>query len=66
MKEPSVLTFSPGEGDRLASANGSTVALWDLDRSGLTMHHHNVRLQDNIEAVSPRRPWRPGRAARSR
>ncbi|MGW4434962.1 toll/interleukin-1 receptor domain-containing protein, partial [Streptomyces sp. NPDC004596] len=53
VKEPSVLTFSPGNGDRLASANGSTVALWDLDRSGLTMHHHNITMQDSTEAVSP-------------
>lgn len=53
VKEPSVLAFSPGKGDRLASANGSTVALWDLDRSGLTMHHHNVTMQDGTEAVFP-------------
>ncbi|MEU3290548.1 toll/interleukin-1 receptor domain-containing protein [Streptomyces longwoodensis] len=53
VKEPSVLTFSPGSGDRLASANGRTVALWDLNRSGLTMHHHNVTMQDSTEAVSP-------------
>ncbi|WP_247612960.1 toll/interleukin-1 receptor domain-containing protein [Streptomyces galbus] len=53
VKEPSVLTFSPGAGDRLASANGNTVALWDLGRAGLTMHHHNVTVQDSTEAVSP-------------
>lgn len=53
VKEPSVLTFSPGDGDRLASASGSTVALWDLDRSGLTMHHHDITMQDTTEAVSP-------------
>ncbi|MFE0927047.1 toll/interleukin-1 receptor domain-containing protein [Streptomyces mutabilis] len=44
VEAPAVLTFSPGAGDRLASADGRTVALWSLDRPGPTAHPSGVAL----------------------
>ncbi len=52
VREPSVLTFSPGEGDRLASAHGNTVALWNMHSGGPTMHRYGTKVVDGEEAVS--------------
>ncbi|MFJ2202861.1 PQQ-binding-like beta-propeller repeat protein [Streptomyces violaceusniger] len=46
VKAPSELAFSPGKGDRLASADGNTIALWALGKAGLTMHRHSVKIPD--------------------
>ncbi|WP_405735578.1 TIR domain-containing protein [Streptomyces sp. NBC_00028] len=43
---PTVLAFSPGQGDRLVSADGATVALWDLDRPGATASRPGVEVPD--------------------
>ncbi|MEU9351630.1 TIR domain-containing protein [Streptomyces griseoloalbus] len=54
VEAPSVLTFSPGEGDRLASADGRTVALWSLDRPGPTAHPSGLSLtRDTVHALQP-------------
>ncbi|PBC81233.1 WD40 repeat [Streptomyces sp. 2224.1] len=46
VKAPSVLAFSPGEGDRLASADGNTIALWALGKAAPTMHRHHAKVPD--------------------
>ncbi|MGC0410293.1 WD40 repeat protein [Streptomyces sp. SAI-195] len=46
VEAPSLLAFSPGEGDRPASADGSTVALWSLTERAPTMHRHSVSVPD--------------------
>ncbi|GAA2589339.1 MULTISPECIES: toll/interleukin-1 receptor domain-containing protein [Streptomyces] len=46
IEAPSVLTFSPGDGDRLASANGDTVALWELNDPGPTAHSPGIAVPD--------------------
>jgi WD40 repeat protein len=46
---PSVLAFSAGKGDRLASAEGATVALWDLSKTAPgapTLHRAGVSVPD--------------------
>ncbi|MFI8303841.1 toll/interleukin-1 receptor domain-containing protein [Streptomyces sp. NPDC085927] len=54
VEAPSVLTFSPGEGNRLASADGDTVALWSLERPGPTAHRFGLPL--TRVAVHARQP----------
>ncbi|MEU6374384.1 TIR domain-containing protein [Streptomyces sp. NPDC046909] len=49
---PSVLAFSPGAGDRLASADSATVALWDLDKTAPaapTLHRHGVSVPNTTK-----------------
>ncbi|MBQ0984693.1 TIR domain-containing protein [Streptomyces sp. F63] len=53
VETPSVLAFSPGAGDRLASAGGSTVALWNLaGKTAPTMHRLGVRVPDGATVPS--------------
>ncbi|MFF9329642.1 toll/interleukin-1 receptor domain-containing protein [Streptomyces sp. NPDC014776] len=50
----SLLSFSPGPGDRLVSAAGSTVALWLLDVPGPTAHRSGISVPDDtIPATQP-------------
>lgn len=46
VETPSVLAFSPGAGDRLASADGGTIALWSLGKTAPTMHRLGVSVPD--------------------
>ncbi|MER8070739.1 TIR domain-containing protein [Streptomyces sp. NPDC094034] len=46
IEAPTVLAFSPGTGDRLASADGSTVALWSLGKTAPTMHRPGISVPD--------------------
>ncbi|WP_185832670.1 toll/interleukin-1 receptor domain-containing protein [Streptomyces sp. WAC 04229] len=52
VKAPSVLTFSPGDGDRLASATGNTVALWELNDPGPTAHSSGIAVPDTTTIPS--------------
>lgn len=52
VETPSVLAFSPGAGDRLASANGTTVALWSLGKTAPTMHRLGVSVPDGASVPS--------------
>ncbi|MFJ5264415.1 toll/interleukin-1 receptor domain-containing protein [Streptomyces sp. NPDC088387] len=47
VEAPSVMTFSPGPGDRLVSADGSTVALWSLGTPGPTAQRPGVAVPDD-------------------
>ncbi|MFJ4526334.1 toll/interleukin-1 receptor domain-containing protein [Streptomyces sp. NPDC088810] len=53
VRAPSLLAFSPGSGERLASASGSTVALWDLGKAGPTLHRHGARIVDGATVEYP-------------
>ncbi|MGV9252822.1 WD40 repeat domain-containing protein [Streptomyces sp. NPDC003697] len=53
MRAPTLLTFSPGAGERLASASGSTVALWDLGKAGPTLHRYGAKIVDGATAENP-------------
>lgn len=46
VETPSVLAFSPGAGDRLASADHGTVALWSLGSTAPTKHRLGVSVPD--------------------
>ncbi|MFF1399982.1 toll/interleukin-1 receptor domain-containing protein [Streptomyces sp. NPDC058287] len=53
VRAPSLLAFSPGSGERLASASGNTVALWDLGKAGPTLHRHGARIVDGATVEYP-------------
>ncbi|WP_037859378.1 toll/interleukin-1 receptor domain-containing protein [Streptomyces sp. NRRL S-340] len=65
VRAPSLLAFSPGAGDRLASASGTTVALWDLGKAGPTLHRHGARIPDGatVEYPPPLSVSGPGQVA---
>ncbi|MFH8899125.1 toll/interleukin-1 receptor domain-containing protein [Streptomyces coeruleorubidus] len=50
---PTVMVFSPGRGDRLASASGGTVALWDLDQVSRTAEPTGQTVPDSATVISP-------------
>ncbi|WP_461032737.1 toll/interleukin-1 receptor domain-containing protein [Streptomyces mayteni] len=52
VETPSVLAFPPIEGDRLASADGSTVALWFLESAGPTVDRYGLSVPDNAMIAS--------------
>lgn len=52
VETPSVLALSPGAGDRLASSDGSTVALWSLGDTAPTMHRLGVSVPDGATIPS--------------
>ncbi|MFE5994177.1 toll/interleukin-1 receptor domain-containing protein [Streptomyces sp. NPDC056453] len=53
VRAPSLLAFSPGSGERLASASGNTVALWNLGKAGPTLHRHGARIVDGATVEYP-------------
>ncbi|MEU2385778.1 TIR domain-containing protein [Streptomyces sp. NPDC012461] len=52
VEAPALMAFSPGTGDRLASADGATVALWSLTERAPTMHRHGVSVPDGATVES--------------